>query len=251
VNSGDICEHWCSTGCCSSTSSRSSAATRSRARVSRLRSDHRFGLLPTASAVVVTLFGALSNDIHGSRSARLFGFALAAFVAMGLVGTMAVFPPRLYRKSRKDALQKLPDGGRGLDQEPTVEWLSSMIDLERKLTSRLETALGEERGALLLVQGLFVAQIVLLGWITLSSAWMLAGNRRAPIAPSLSNGNLPRPRARRAAGVSYSGSRRPSRWMPLHVAPATVPRSPAAAPLHPWRPRPLRSAPTPPRPPPR
>jgi hypothetical protein len=45
-----------------------------------------------------------------------------------------------------------------------------MIDLESKLTSRLETALEEERGALLLVQGPFVAQIVLLGWITMSSA---------------------------------------------------------------------------------
>ena len=130
----------------------------------------KLGLLSMASAVVVTLFGALSNDIHGGRSTLLFEFALAAFVAMVLVGTIAVFPPRPYRKLRKEALQKLPDGGRGLDQEPTVEWLSSMIDLERKLTSRLETTLGEERGALLLVQGLFVAQIVLLGWITLRSA---------------------------------------------------------------------------------
>jgi len=89
--------------------------------------------------------------------------ALAAFVAMVLLSLIAVFPPRPYRKLTKEALQKLPDEGRGLDQETTVEWLSSMIDPERELTSRLETALGEERGVLLLVQGLFVAQIVLLG----------------------------------------------------------------------------------------
>ncbi len=37
MNSGDICEHWCTTGCCSSTSSRSSAETRSRACASRWR----------------------------------------------------------------------------------------------------------------------------------------------------------------------------------------------------------------------
>jgi len=143
---------------------------RDRLRDARRAITSQLGLLPTASAVVVTVFGALSNDIHGGQSTLLFGLALAAFVVMVLIGTIAVFPPRSFRKLRKEALQRLPEGGRGLDQEPTVEWLSSMIDLERKLTSRLETALGEERGALLLVEGLFVAQIVLLGWITLSSA---------------------------------------------------------------------------------
>jgi len=143
---------------------------RDRLRDARRAISSQLGQLPTASAVVVTLFGALSNDIHGGQSTLLFRLALAAFVAMVLLSLIAVFPPRPYRKLRKEALQKLPDEGRGLDQQPTVEWLSSMIDLERKLTSRLETALGEERGVLLLVQGLFVAQIVLLGWITLGSA---------------------------------------------------------------------------------
>jgi hypothetical protein len=143
---------------------------RDRLRDARRAITSQLGLLPTASAVVVTLFGALSNDIHGGRSTLLFGLALAVFVVMVLLSMIAVFPPRPYRKLRKEALQKLPDGGRGLDQEPAVEWLSSKIDLERRLTSRLETALGEERGALLLVEGLFLAQIVLLGSITLRSA---------------------------------------------------------------------------------
>jgi hypothetical protein len=78
-----------------------------RLRDARRAITSQLGPFPAASAVVVTLFGAVSKDMHGSQSTLLFGLVLAAFVAMVLLSTIAVFP-RPYRKLRKEALQKLP-----------------------------------------------------------------------------------------------------------------------------------------------
>ena len=49
----------------------------------------------------------MSNDIHGGQSTLLFRLALAAFVVMVLLSTIAV-PPRRYRKLRKEALRSCP-----------------------------------------------------------------------------------------------------------------------------------------------
>jgi hypothetical protein len=142
---------------------------RDRLRDARRAVTSQLGPIPAVSAVVIALFGTLSDNISDSYSTLLFKVAIGAFILMVVISTIAVFR-QPYRKLREKALGELPGGGQSLDGESEIDWLSTMIRLERKLTEGLERAFEWERGLLLVVQLLFVAQIVLLGLITVSAS---------------------------------------------------------------------------------
>jgi hypothetical protein len=138
---------------------------RDRLRDARRSVTSQLGPLPAASAIVVGLFGALSDDIHGITTVIIYGVALALFVAIAAVSTRAItYEP--YRVQRENAEKAV-----GWTHDETLlpsEWFVGMMRVEREVRMKLESAFDRERRWLLIVQWMIVAQILLLGVIVLT-----------------------------------------------------------------------------------
>jgi hypothetical protein len=141
---------------------------RDRLRDARRSVTSQLGPLPAASAIVVGLFGALSDDIHGMTTVIIYGVALALFVAIAAVSTRAItYEP--YRVQRENAEKAV-----GWTHDETLlpsEWLVGMMTVERAVKKKLESAFDRERKWLLIVQWMIVVQILLLGVIVLIGRW--------------------------------------------------------------------------------
>jgi hypothetical protein len=136
---------------------------RDRLRDARRAVTSQLGPLPAASAVIVGLFAALSDDVDGRLPTVLFVLALALFLLMNVISMRAIgYKP--YRELRDELL---PD--EGLDGKSESEWLAEMIHVERELMTRLEGAFEKERRFLLAVQCLLALQVLLLAVIPLSA----------------------------------------------------------------------------------
>jgi len=140
---------------------------RDRLRDARRSVTSQLGPLPVASAVVVGLFGALSDDIHGLMTV-VFIVVLAVFFAIAIVSAIALgYQP--YRNLRREA--ERASGWADDDARPADEWLSGMIAVERLVKGPLGKAFDTERTFLLSVQWMLVAQVLLLGLIAVVAAW--------------------------------------------------------------------------------
>lgn len=140
---------------------------RDRLRDARRSLTSQLGPLPVASAVVVGLFGALSDDIHGLMTV-VFIVVLTLFFAIAIVSSIAL-GHKPYRLLRRDAERE--SGWTDDDARHPDDWLTGMIAVERTVKGRSQKAYDTERTFLISVQWMLVAQVLLLGLIAVVAAW--------------------------------------------------------------------------------
>ena len=154
---------------------------RDRLRDARRAVTAQLGPLPAASAVVVGLFGALSNDVHGPVLTSMFGIAVAIFVVIVWLSSRAIGRSP-YRLKRVQALGKRGERLPEYLAKSEDEWLLAMIDLERSSfygtrrkdgtwTESSQDDFDAERKSLLRVQTLFAVQVILLGLMVGMASW--------------------------------------------------------------------------------
>jgi len=138
---------------------------RDRLRDARRSVTGKLGPLPAASAIVMGLFGAFSDQVLRGTPKSLYTAALVLFVLIGALSSLAIMS-KSYRKLRYERLSK---HGLASDSGLEINWLAARIQTERELMEGLGARFDRERNFLLAVQWLFVLQIALLAYIPLAS----------------------------------------------------------------------------------